>query len=121
MIHFHSAGRDLEYLVGTHIQLIGNCNDKKKIVPNYNMFDMCRTRTFGCSPPRKRTDDDDYPFKSILIESFDASSILDKYYDHDFGSQDVTEILLSSRTEEDSDGFPKTIASVKIWIRLRAK
>lgn len=45
---------------------------------------------------------------------FDANAILEKYCEHDFGSQVVTEILLSSRSEKDSDGFYKTIASVKI-------
>lgn len=117
MNHFPFAGKDLEYLgsFGTHIQLIGNINDKCSVVPNFNMRGMCRS--FGMKSPRKRTNedqDDEYPTKSVLIGSFDASSILEKYHDYDFGSQDVTEILLSSRTEEDSDGFPKTIASVKV-------
>lgn len=51
-------------------------------------------------------------------KTFDATSILEKYADYDFGSQEVTEILLSSMSEKDSEGFYKTIASVKVWFRV---
>lgn len=46
-------------------------------------------------------------------KTFDATTILEKYADYEFGSQEVTEILLSSMAESDSDGFYKTIASVQ--------
>lgn len=43
---------------------------------------------------------------------FDATAILEKYKNYDFGSQEVDEIVLSSMSEMDSDGFYKKIASV---------
>lgn len=51
-------------------------------------------------------------------KTFDATSILEKYADYNFGSQDVNEILLSSMREKDSDGFYKKIASVKFWVEF---
>lgn len=46
-------------------------------------------------------------------KTFDATALLEKYADYDFGSQEVKEILLSKMSEKDDDGFYKTIASVK--------
>lgn len=44
---------------------------------------------------------------------FNASSILERFADYDFGSQEVNEIQLSSMREKDDDGYYKTISSVK--------
>lgn len=46
-------------------------------------------------------------------KTFDATTILDKYANYNFGEQEVNEILLSSMQAKDSDGFYKTIASIK--------
>lgn len=53
--------------------------------------------------------------KSFYNTKFDATTILEKYTNYNFGGQEVNEILLSSMQAKDSDGFYKTIASVKFW------
>lgn len=44
---------------------------------------------------------------------FDATPILEKYADYEFGSQEVNEILLSSMREKDDDGYYQKIASIE--------
>lgn len=46
-------------------------------------------------------------------KTIDATTILEKYKNYDFGSQEVNEILLSAMSEKDDDGFYKKIGSVK--------
>lgn len=52
-------------------------------------------------------------------KTFDATALLEKYADYDFGSQEVKEILLSKMSEKNDDGFYKTIASVNFWSELK--
>lgn len=44
---------------------------------------------------------------------FDASSILEKFAEFEFGVQEVNEILLSSMLVKDDEGYYKEIASIK--------
>lgn len=48
-----------------------------------------------------------------IRKTIDATAILEKYKNYNFGSQEVNEILLSAMFEKDDDGFYKKIASVK--------
>lgn len=48
-------------------------------------------------------------------KTFDATSLLEKYAEYDFGCQEASEILLCAMSEKDDEGFYKKIASVKFW------
>lgn len=51
--------------------------------------------------------------KYSKIKSFNATHILERFADFEFGSQEVNKVYLASMREKDPDGFYKCIASAE--------
>lgn len=51
--------------------------------------------------------------KNSKIKSFNATHILERFADFEFGSQEVNKVYLASMREKDPDGFYKCIASAE--------